>query len=343
MKDRADVTDMTRKTYKIWEKGEYDYPGYGNFSPTITAYLHENDGKERPAILVVPGGGYYMVCPWEGEPVAEAFYEKGYQVFVLTYTTNFRYMKLLGNQPMRDLSRAVVFLRKNAAELGINIAEIAICGFSAGGHLCGSLMVHHAEEQFREEGEYKGISNRPDAVILCYPVITTEESYTHKESLLNLLGNQTTPEQQEYMSLEKWVSDNAPPVFLWHTVTDEFVPVENSMMFAKACIEKHVPTELHLFDSGPHGMSLGNDNYLLKNLSALYNMEQLFEALPDLIKNGQSIPGLFEYNGQKISDIEAIKKTYLKNIRETETVHEVNDSIAMWTELVNKWLRRLAE
>lgn len=329
---------MIRESYKIWEKGEYSYPGYGNFSPTITAYLHEDDKTKRPAVLVVPGGGYYMVCSWEGEPVAESFYQKGYQTFVLTYTTNFRHMEPLGIQPLKDLSRAIVFLRKHADRFGINSSGIVVCGFSAGGHLSGSLAVHYMDEHLKENGIYQGISNRPDAAILCYPVITTQERYTNRDSFLNLLGIDAAPSQLEYMSLEKHVSDHTPPVFIWHTVTDELVPVENSILFARACIEQHVPVALHLFGRGPHGLSLANDMHLTKDLSSLYNMEQFFEALPDLIKAGESIPALFDYAGQTESEIEAIKKTYLENSRKMQTIEQTVEEVAMWTDMVHKWM-----
>lgn len=329
---------MNPKIYRIWEEGEYSYSGYGDFLPTVTAYLHEDGKTKRPAVLVVPGGGYYMVCPWEGEPVAEAFYRKGYQTFVLTYTTNFRYVEPLGLQPLKDLSRAVVFLRKNAERFGIDGFGLTVCGFSAGGHLCGSLAVHHEDQRLKETGGYQGISNRPDAAVLCYPVISTDECYTHRDSFFNLLGADASPSELEYMSLEKHVSGSTPPVFLWHTITDELVPVENSILFAQACIRHQVPAELHLFGRGPHGMSLADDTRLTKNLSSLYSMGQFFGALPDLIQAGESVPALFEYKGETESEIEAIKSAYLENTRKMQSISQTDGEIAMWTELADKWL-----
>lgn len=332
---------MVPKSYKIWEEGEYGYSGYGNFLPTITAYLHEDDDKKRPAVLIVPGGGYYMVCPWEGESVAEAFCKKGYQTFVLTYTTNFRYIEPLGMQPLKDLSRAVVFLRKHADRFGVDSSKIAILGFSAGGHLCGSLAVHYVDEYLKETGEYRGISNRPDAVVLCYPLITTEERYTHKDSLYNLLGADASSSQLEYMSLERHVSGNTPPVFMWHTVTDELAPVENSILFTQACINQGISVELHLFGTGLHGLSLADNLHMTKDLSSLYCMKQFFEALPDLIEIGESVPGLFDYTGQSMSEIEKIKTDYFENTRRMQTIEQTDEEIAMWPELVHKWLKRL--
>ena len=107
---------MKTESYKIWEPGEYSYDHAFGFVPNITSYIHEDDVK-RPCILVVPGGAYCVVAPSEGELVARKFYEKGYQTFVLTYTVNFLKSVPLKLQPLKDISRAVRYIRKNA-EIG---------------------------------------------------------------------------------------------------------------------------------------------------------------------------------------------------------------------------------
>lgn len=125
---------MKKETYRIWREEEYSYPMAYGFLPKITAYLHE-DGKARGGILVVPGGAYMAVSPTEGELVALKFYEMGYQTFVLTYTTNLLQMEPLKMQPLRDISRAVRYIRKKGEDFAIADGRIAVCGFSAGGHL----------------------------------------------------------------------------------------------------------------------------------------------------------------------------------------------------------------
>lgn len=164
---------METKRYNIWEEGEYSYPMACGFVPNLMSYLHEDREETRACVLVVPGGGYAVVSPTEGEIVAKRFYEKGYQTFVLTYTTN-----LLGNEPLRlqplqDVSRAVRYLRKHAEQFGIDAKKLVLCGFSAGAHLCGSLCVHYGDVD--DQGTYEDVSNRPDAAILSYPVITSGE------------------------------------------------------------------------------------------------------------------------------------------------------------------------
>src|SRR5699024_6037393 len=171
------------------------------------------------------GGAYRNASPSEGHLPAEEFYRAGHNVFVLAYTVNLldEPLKL---QPLRDISRAVRMIRKNAEKYSVDPEKIALCGFSAGGHLCASLCVHFGDIT-DPAPRYQAVSDRPDAAILSYPVITSGE-YAHRDSMTALLGSEPTEEELEYMSLEKHVTADATPCFLWQTVTDATVPVENS-------------------------------------------------------------------------------------------------------------------
>lgn len=267
---------MKTESYKIWEPGEYSYEHAFGFVPNITSYIHEDDMK-RPCILVVPGGAYCVVAPSEGELVALKFYEKGYQAFVLTYTVNFLQQVPLKLQPLKDISRAVRYIRRNADAFGVIQEELTVCGFSAGGHLCGSLCVHY-EDIKEESAEYSGISNRPDSAVLSYPVITSGEK-AHRGSFIALLGEDASPEELEYMSLEKQVTEKTPPCFLWATATDEAVPVENSEMYVRACREKGVPCAFHMFTSGKHGLSLADEDWANGVHMNPYTEEQLVSVM----------------------------------------------------------------
>lgn len=267
---------MKTESYKIWEPGEYSYDHAFGFVPNITSYIHEDDMK-RPCILVVPGGAYCVVAPSEGELVALKFYEKGYQAFVLTYTVNFLQQVPLKLQPLKDISRAVRYIRRNADAFGVIQEELTVCGFSAGGHLCGSLCVHY-EDIKDESAEYSGISNRPDSAVLSYPVITSGEK-AHRGSFVALLGEDASPEELEYMSLEKQVTEKTPPCFLWATATDEAVPVENSEMYVRACREKGVPCAFHMFTSGKHGLSLADEDWANGVHMNPYTEEQLVSVM----------------------------------------------------------------
>lgn len=316
---------MKTKTYQIWELEEYSYEHAFGFIPNITSYLHE-DGTKRPSILVVPGGGYCVVSSTEGELVALKFYGKGYQAFVLTYTVNFLQMVPLKQQPLQDISRAVRYIRSRSEEFAVKENQLAVCGFSAGGHLCGSLCVHYEDIQDPSE-MYSRISNRPDAAILSYPVVTSGEK-AHRGSFIALLGEDATLEELEYMSLEKQVTERTPPCFLWTTATDETVPVENSEMFIQACREKGVPCAFHMFTRGKHGLSLADQDWANGVHMPPYTMEQLV-GLMRKVKSGEisvSQKVLDEWEEEERQQKEGKKRT-------------PEPEVSVWPELADGFLR----
>ncbi|MBQ8639852.1 MAG: alpha/beta hydrolase [Lachnospiraceae bacterium] len=279
---------MKKEAMKLWNPEEYTYPLAFGFIPNIVPYIHEEDDEVRPCMIVVPGGGYCVVSPTEAEIVAKVFYEMGYQAFVLTYTTNRLMREPLKDQPMKDLSRAIRYVRKHAEEFRIRPDQVAICGFSAGGHLSASVCVYHMNVA-EENPEYSGYSNRPDAAILSYPVITCGK-YAHKGSFEALLGPEGEPgskqaEAWEKMSLENHVTPATPPCFLWQTATDELVPVENSYFFAMACKDAGVPFAHHVFTEGAHGLSLANEDWEDGRFGTWYTAEQDY-CLVDAIRKG---------------------------------------------------------
>lgn len=244
--------DMIRESIMIWNEGEYTYKN-GHFQCIIMeSYIHD-DEQLRPAVLVVPGGGYTHVSPRESENVARCFFDLGYQAFVLTYSVDETESVPLKMQPLMDISRAVRLIRKNGKSYKLYEDKVALCGFSAGAHLCACLGVHYEDV---EDSLYGNISNRVDAMILSYPVITTG-NYAHKGSVNTLLGELASIEELKYMSVEKQVKENTPPTFIWTTAADKSVPIENSKLFAAACAENKVPYALHIFSEGRHGINLG--------------------------------------------------------------------------------------
>lgn len=209
-------------------------------------FLAEQDG--RWGVLILPGGGYGVVAKSEGEPVALAFLGAGVQAFVLEYSVS----PVRWPRQLLEAAAALAYLRENAETYGIAPDKIAVCGFSAGGHLAGCLANLWAHDAIRCALGLTGEQTRPDAAILSYPVITMGE-YGSTMTRTNLFGDALVAEET---SLEHSVTPRNPPTFLWATCTDGSVPVENSLLYANALRANGVPFELHIFNKGPHAMGI---------------------------------------------------------------------------------------
>jgi acetyl esterase/lipase len=245
----AGAQDVKGEKIALWP-GATPGAAVDDFKPTLTKFLLPGD-EARGAVIVAPGGGYGGQAAHEGEPVARFFNEQGYHAFVLLY----RVTPHRNPEPLMDAARAVRLVRANAADWKVKPDKIAVLGFSAGGHLMGSLAVFFDGGDAASDDPVARISSRPDAAVLCYPVISSGK-FAHVGSFENLLGKESTPEQRETMSLEKHVRPDTPPTFLWSTSDDSGVPVENSLLFAMALREKGIPFEMHVFPHGPHGLGL---------------------------------------------------------------------------------------
>lgn len=200
--------------------------------------------RERPAVLVLPGGGYDHLSTRESDPPALQFAAAGYHVFILHYSVG---EKARNCQPLRDAEAALAAIRGHAREWGVLPDRIAVCGFSAGGHLALSTAVLSLPE--KPAGQ-----QRPDAVILAYPVVTAGE-YAHRGSFVRLTGTDDPAKHAEF-GLETKIGPGLPPMFVWHCVPDTVVPVENSLLLVSALQAARVPYEAHIFTRGGHGLSL---------------------------------------------------------------------------------------
>ena len=222
----------------------------------ITAWIHsclgiETERELRPAVIICPGGGYGHVSAREAEPVACPYFSVGYNTFILTYSVG---EKAKNFNPLCQLASTIAHIRAHAEELSTAGNQIAVCGFSAGGHLAASLGTLYNEPEFlRMFGRADYI--RPDAMILGYPVITSDE-YAHKDSIESVSGAAKGSEKYTWFGLDRHVNEQTPPTFLWHTASDQLVPVENSLKICLALSNAKVPFEYHVFPKGGHGMSV---------------------------------------------------------------------------------------
>lgn len=211
--------------------------------------------KAKGAVVICPGGGYEFRSPREAYPVARAYNQAGYHAFVVNYQLG-EELEPLGDGPLLDLGQAVAWVNGHKAELGIEGKDVYVCGFSAGAHLAATLGILWKDASRFPAGTDL-ILHRPDAMILCYPVVSAGK-WGHRGSFVRLAGEKD--EDLEKYSLEKLVTRDAVPAFLWHTAADESVPVQNTLMLADALARCEVPVEVHIFPYGVHGLSLATED-----------------------------------------------------------------------------------
>jgi acetyl esterase/lipase len=242
---------MQTFTLDLWEGQTYKGEGEDQFRPTLDVYILKSNAP-RPGVLILPGGGYIQCSPREAEALAIRFNAAGFHAFVLWYS----YAPRRHPVPLLDCARAFTVIRGSAEKWKLDPARLAMMGFSAGGHLALSEAVFYGKD-FAFAPGIDPAQSRPDALILCYPVITSGP-LAHRGSFNSLLGGNPDPALLQLLSLEKHVSGHLPPVFLWHTYTDATVPVENSFLLASALKLAGVPLEMHIFPEGRHGLSLAD-------------------------------------------------------------------------------------
>lgn len=213
--------------------------------------------KKRPLILMCPGGAYSFVSFREGEPLAMRFLAMGYHVAILDYSC----APAVYPTALLELARAMKLVHDYSEEWNVDPERIFVQGCSAGGHLAASLGMFWHESWLAEKTEVPSEWLRPAGMILCYPVISSGE-FAHRGSFENLLEGQYTEEMLERVSLEKQVTEHTPEAFIWHTYTDDTVPVENSLLLIQAMRRHNIPVEFHMYPVGGHGLSTCDEQTL---------------------------------------------------------------------------------
>lgn len=256
---------------------------------TLTTYILQDSpellaGKERPAIIICPGGGYFNCSDREAEPVAIRFAGMGYHAFVLRYST---YCEGSGKFPdimngievnensqypnaMREIGKAMLIIREHAKEWLVDTNRIAVCGFSAGAHNAAMYATNWHEDVISEYYHEEKEKFRPAAAIFGYTLSDyvymrdVMERYTPMDrafftaSVKAYLGKEDPDEEMlDKVSPARHVTEYTPPVFLWATAEDTLVPVQHSIRMAHALADQKIPFELHIFEEGPHGLALG--------------------------------------------------------------------------------------
>jgi acetyl esterase/lipase len=252
----AIATAAEPKTQLLWPKGAPDAKGTtDNDKPTLTVYLPDAAKATGAAVVICPGGGYaHTAMNHEGHQIAQWFNSFGVAGFIVDYRHSKR-----GYQhpaPLEDAQHAIRTARNRADEFHIKPDRIGIMGFSAGGHLAATAGTHFDSGKPDADDPIQRTSCRPDFLILCYPVVAFGEPFTHKGSQINLIGKDAPAELVRNLSNEKQVTPKTPPTFLFHTDEDKGVPSENSIYFYLALRRAGVPAEMHIYQSGRHGLGL---------------------------------------------------------------------------------------
>jgi acetyl esterase/lipase len=254
------VSAQTILTLPLWPEGA---PGaLGDAAkdiPTLTVFLPAPEQATGAAIVVCPGGGYGHLADHEGSHYARWLNNQGIAGFVLKYrlgSGGYRHPAML-----HDAAQAMRTVRARAAEWKVDAKRVGIMGSSAGGHLASTLVTHWDHGNTNSADVIEQQSSRPDLAILCYPVITLTDPFTHKGSRANLLGTNPPPELLRELSAELQVNSNSPPCFIWSTEEDKTVPMENSLALAGALRRAGVKFDLHIYERGPHGIGLGHKNF----------------------------------------------------------------------------------
>ena len=221
--------------------------------PEITPYIPE-EKKTDCAVVIFAGGGYACRAPHEGKGYAEFLRDNGICAFDVAY----RVAPDSFPAPLFDARYAVKWVRENAEKYGIDKNKIAVMGSSAGGHLAalvstytkpiGAAVVDNIEDYL------------PNAQILCYPVIvnSVDNNYSHSGSYKNLLG-EVTPEAARDVDPVLNIDSTTPQSFIWHSVLDDCVDVQNSLDYVSKLHKENIPAELHIFPDGRHGIGLAAD------------------------------------------------------------------------------------
>lgn len=289
---------------------------------TLTTYIHEPDhmlpfaAPPRPAVLICPGGGYFMLSPSEGDPIAMEFAGAGYNTFVLRYTVTSTSPNGEARYPaqLEELAVSMALIRRNAALWQTDSEHIAVMGFSAGAHLCAMLATHWHEPWLAQKLGMTPDQLRPMAAVLGYPVISfafqTERNKIRSNPVLQdcdraLLGTNPSRELLEEVSADLHISEYTPPIFVCHAADDGMVPVEHSLLLGQAMAKAGRPFELHIFQQGDHGFALGGpmespwDGTRFKAAAAWVEMAKtwlLKQYVPEALE--QPLPPMEEFFGQ---------------------------------------------
>jgi acetyl esterase/lipase len=268
---------------------------YINDSSDLYTYILDGEisyqvKRERPAIIICPGGGYLMTATKEGEAVAAEFMGRGYHCFVLKYSTYFKermtepdIIPEINNKAqyptqVLELAQAIHIIHQNAKEWNIDVSNIFLMGFSAGGHVVSSLGNMWNKKEFLSKLSFTPEKQelKPRGLVLGYPMlhgditeymienVKKDELLQYQSDYINkvLYGTRTpSNEQVKALNMQAKINADTPSTFIWSVKNDRVLDTKIMTRYINKLIEKDIDCEYHLFEQGAHGLGLANEFY----------------------------------------------------------------------------------
>jgi len=267
------------RVFPLWPGGAPLAKGSASSDVPKLYYYPATGAGVGSAVIVLPGGGYTRVLmEKEGGVEAKWLAAHGVAAFVLQYRLAPAYRYPV---PMLDGERAVRYVRSHAGEFGIEQNKIGVWGFSAGGHLAGTLATEPDARDRASTDPVERVSAHPDFAILSYARLTMDASVPRTGNMEALAGNDPTPAMLDTISPVRHVTKQTSPSFIYSTTADQTVNSLNATAYYDALKRAGVPVELHIFELGPHGTAMGQG---LKGLAEL-------EVWPALLQHWMQLHG----------------------------------------------------